>query len=459
MNFKDIAGICLRNLFRRRTRTILAIIGVVIGTSAIVVMLSVGFGLSENNRKQVESYGNLHLINVMTFGGGEMIGGSGGGEGPGKKRKTQIDDKGLAAMEKIPGVTAVTPVVTEYLTIIIGKKTTQTEVVGVRSEVLEKFNYKVEKGRMLQPSDKYGILFGNQVPTWFSDPKQQGAYGYGSEEGINVVVDKVIISGDLEYGTGRPSGQSSEPDSENGGQKTVFKEHAAKGVGLLQNPDDESSYVAFMNLKDLQEIQKEVRKARKERVLPQSKNTYSQAMMYVEDINQVGDISKYLREEGYQTHSDNDFLEAMKKTTRMIQGILGGIGCISLLVAALGITNTMIMSIYERTKEIGIMKVIGANLRDIRRMFLMEAGMIGFLGGVTGVLFSFLISFLMNTFLSGIISGALFDSGVEGSKISIIPIWTALAAISFATLIGLMAGYYPAKRAMRLSALESLRNE
>ena len=119
----------------------------------------------------------------------------------------------------------------------------------------------------------------------------------------------------------------------------------------------------------------------------------------------------------------------------------------------------MIMSIYERTKEIGVMKVIGANLRDIRRQFLMEAGMIGFIGGVLGVILSLTLSLMMNTVLRDLISIALNSLGSYGTTISIIPVWLIFAAIAFATGIGVLAGYSPAKRAMNLSALESLRNE
>ena len=119
----------------------------------------------------------------------------------------------------------------------------------------------------------------------------------------------------------------------------------------------------------------------------------------------------------------------------------------------------MIMSIYERTKEIGIMKVIGANLGDIRRMFLLEAGMIGFLGGLAGVVLSFILSLLMNTVLSDLLSMMFGSIGVGGSTISIIPWWVAVGGLVFATAIGLISGYSPARRAMKLSALESLRNE
>ena len=107
------------------------------------------------------------------------------------------------------------------------------------------------------------------------------------------------------------------------------------------------------------------------------------------------------------------------------------------------------------------MKVIGANLGDIRKMFLLEAGLIGFFGGVVGSIFSLLISLMMNTVLKDIIGMALnsFGGGMPGSSISIIPPWLVLAAILFATAIGVVSGYSPAKRAMNLSALESLKNE
>ena len=102
------------------------------------------------------------------------------------------------------------------------------------------------------------------------------------------------------------------------------------------------------------------------------------------------------------------------------------------------------------------MKVIGANLKDIRKMFLIEAGLIGFGGGIIGLVLSFLISFVMNHVLVGLMGSLI---GTMGSKVSIIPWYVALGALAFATLVGVVAGYGPARRAMNLSALESLRNE
>ncbi len=138
----------------------------------------------------------------------------------------------------------------------------------------------------------------------------------------------------------------------------------------------------------------------------------------------------------------------------MIQAVLGGIGAISLLVAAIGIANTMMMSIYERTKEIGVIKVLGCDMGAIRNMFLIESGCIGFMGGVAGLLLSYGLSFGMNRFQA---IGALMV-GQEGD-ISRIPSWLSLTAVGFAILVGMVAGFFPSLRAMRLSPLAAIRNE
>ncbi|QHI72027.1 ABC transporter permease [Aminipila terrae] len=446
MNSRDLVDLCFRNLLRRRTRTLLAVIGVVVGTCAIVVMMSIGFGLTDSYKEQIESYGNLHMITVMSNGDGAVMQKM-------KDAKGVINDKAINDMEKMKGVGAVTPVISENLVIGVGKKVAQTQVLGVRPEVLEKFNYKVlEGGRLLNSGDKYEILFGNQVPTWFQDPNSDQWSG----EPLDVMsAKKMIVTGDDTYGQKKQNtGEKTDSD------KVVYKQYDTRAIGVLENPDDDSAYCAYMNITALEDIAKELKKARKESTYSSGTKTYDEALVYVSDINDSAEISKQLRDQGYQTSSPSDWLESMKETAKMIQGILGGIGGISLLVAALGITNTMIMSIYERTKEIGVMKVIGANLRDIRKMFLLEAGLIGFIGGFVGLIFSFIVSLLMNTVLKDIISIALGSfGGGTGSAISRIPIWLAVAAVAFATGIGLMAGYYPAKRAMNLSALESLKNE
>ena len=176
------------------------------------------------------------------------------------------------------------------------------------------------------------------------------------------------------------------------------------------------------------------------------------------DVNATKTIANELRERGYQAYSMADALEGIEQTSKTMQAILGGIGGITLLVAALGIINTMIMSIYERTREIGIMKVIGASFLDIRMLFLTEAGLIGFLGGLFGLIFSYSISKLINHLSADFINQGMAAGDVAYS-ISLIPPWLALFALGFSVLIGVIAGVYPANRAVKLSPIKAIRNE
>ena len=448
MSNRDLISLAFRNLLRRKTRTVLAIIGVVVGTCAIIVMLSIGFGLSANFQEQIESYGNLHLVDVYGGGGGMQMSMT---NEAGVKTGV-LNDKAIASMEKIKGVDAVSPKEELYLSFGIGKYIAQSSVIGMKPEVMQKFGYELQEGRLLESRDKFAMVFGNQVPTWFYNPKKTMGSSWGGEAQVDVITNKMIVTADENYGQKQEQRQSGDAE------KINYKEYKVKGVGILANPNDDSAYNVYMSLEGLKIIKEEAAKARKESVKKDS--PYEAAMVYVKNIDDVEDVSNAIRDMGFQTSSLNDWLKSMQDTARMIQGILGGIGAISLLVAALGITNTMIMSIYERTKEIGIMKVIGANLGDIKRMFLLEAGMIGFLGGLMGLILSFILSLLMNTVLSGIMSVMLGSvGGGGGSTVSIIPWWVAVGALAFSTTIGIIAGYSPARRAMRLSALESLRNE
>jgi ABC-type antimicrobial peptide transport system permease subunit len=214
-----------------------------------------------------------------------------------------------------------------------------------------------------------------------------------------------------------------------------------------------------MPIEQVQKLVKEKNKAEGNKMNPQERNRqkgYQTIFVKVNDINKVQEVQTKIKDMGYNAYSLSDYLESMKKTSNIIQAVLGGIGAVSLLVAAIGITNTMVMSIYERTKEIGIMKVIGASLKDIKRLFLFEAGMIGLLGGIIGIALSEILSLIINKL--GANFGNYMIGGVE-THISIIPIWLIFAAMGFTTIVGLVSGFYPAKRAMNLSALEAIRTE
>ena len=205
---------------------------------------------------------------------------------------------------------------------------------------------------------------------------------------------------------------------------------------------------------DLDALQRMYKKAFKNKVIPgqpAKKNGkpykelfYSSINVIADEIDNVSELQTAIGDLGYQTSSNSEWIEQTRQQSQSQQAMLGGIGAVSLLVAAIGIANTMMMSIYERTKEIGVMKVIGCGLFDIQQMFLMEAGMIGFGGGITGLSLSFIICIIINK--------------VTAAQTAVIPLWMYFASVVFAIIVSMAAGFAPSKRAMSLSALEAIRN-
>ena len=185
-------------------------------------------------------------------------------------------------------------------------------------------------------------------------------------------------------------------------------------------------------------------------------------LVKVASIDRVADVEQQIKTMGYATESMESIRKPMEKEARQKQMVVGGLGAISLFEAALGITNTMIMSISERTREIGIMKALGCYVTDVRVMFLAEAGAIGLIGGVIGCVVSSVASVVINLVSIGLspenLPAALL--GGEGvNRVSVIPPWLLLFAILFSVLIGLGSGYYPANKAVGIPALEAIKSE
>lgn len=431
MSSIDLIRMGIKNLWRRKLRTFLTILGVVIGASSIIVMLSLGFGLSNFFEEQISQWGDLTVINVY----------KGWSEIPGKKQ-TSLDDKAVETFRAIQNVVAVSPVLETSGTVICGRYISYASIRGIDPESMEAFGYEVAQGRLLNSSDTLAVVFGSQMQYSFYDPKAR----VWREPKIDLMKDKLSLTLDPNYGWSVP-----------GEKKPNYKEYKIKTVGILAEGDWETSYAIYMPLAEVKKMIIDKEKA--ENVKPQNKtnvNEYSRVYVKVNNINNVQEVQQKIKDMGHEAYSLNDQLEYTKKQAAIIQAVLGGIGGVSLLVAAIGITNTMVMSIYERTKEIGIMKVIGASLKDIKRLFLFESALIGLFGGIIGIGFSYLLSYIVNKF-SYQFGEALGAYGA--TKISIIPVWLVFIAIAFSTLIGVISGYFPARRAMNLSALEAIRTE
>ncbi len=433
MNSLDLIRMGVKNLWRRKLRTFLTVLGVIIGASSIIVMLSLGFGLSQAFEDQIAQWGSLTTINVHQKWQDPSL--------P-SKDQVKLDDKAATAFKALPNVIAVSPTVESYGAVINGRYIAQVPIKGIDPDTMAAFGFEVAEGRLLNKSDELTAVFGGSTKQNFYDPKART----WREPKIDLMKDRMSITLNPNYGW------------DDGSSKVTYKEYKIKVAGVLTEGDWETGYGIYMPLEQVRALIKDKEKSENVKPKPGSSNTstYQRIDVKVNEMDNVQEVQQAIKDMGHEAYSLNDQLESMKQTANIIQAVLGGIGAISLLVAAIGITNTMVMSIYERTREIGVMKVIGASLKDIRRLFLFESALIGLLGGVLGVAFSYLLSFIVNKFSGAF--GNFLGTGME-SKISIIPIWLVFAAMAFSALIGVLSGYYPARRAMNLSALEAIRTE
>lgn len=439
MNSADLIGMGIRNLLRRKTRTILTVLGVVIGTASIIVMLSLGIAMNVNFENQLKTMGSLNTIDVTSNQYAYE-------ETPNpNKIIAKLDDKNLAIIENMEHVDVVMPIMMRSIQLSTGKYMMYANVNGIDFSKLEAFNYQIEQGTMPDVAGHYQMIFGFSAGNNFYNPNARGNY---TPAVIDPLKARFVAFSDMTDMSKKPRG---------------IKVSVA---GVLKQSNDEKDWSVYMDIEDLTKLTAELKRQNKGqdqqgRKPAQQADKYSNFKVRVNDINEVQGVQNQIKEMGFQAWSLADILESMKKTSAGLRAVLGGIGAVSLFVAALGITNTMVMSIYERTKEIGVMKVLGAELRDIKRLFLFEAGMIGFFGGVFGICISYLISFSLNSIGMDLLGGSMMTPSEDGSKplMSMIPIWLSLSSLGFATIVGLISGYYPALRAMKLSALEAIRTE
>jgi ABC-type antimicrobial peptide transport system permease subunit len=459
MRIIDLLGMCLRNLFKRKIRTFLTLLGVLIGTTSITVMMSIGVGMDESFKLQLSRMGSINTITVDPYymppmEGNSMVMFSSSAE-------RTLDDEAVRNITAIKGVEAVSPEMRAYLKVAAGRNIAGVDMIGIDPEKMELFDYDIQEGRLLTSEDKGGIIFGSRASQMFYNPREMGGRGGyyvvmpSDESSINLLQEKLIMTFDMSYGERMPMSFSEQNPRQ-------YKTYKAEGVGILRE-SGERDYSAFMNINYLKKMIQD--NERVERSMgggrQSSKRGYDRILVKVKNINDIEDIQKKINELGYGAYSLADIRKQMQKSLGIVQAVLGAIGAVSLLVAALGITNTMYMSIYERTREIGIIKVLGCYLSDVRKIFLTEAGLIGFFGGVLGILLSFGISFVINVISSGFMNSMIDPMSAESKVpgISIIPAWLALFAILFAVMIGLISGYFPSRRAMKLSALEAIRTE
>ncbi|MCI8638397.1 MAG: ABC transporter permease [Coprococcus sp.] len=463
MSLTDLLRMSIGNLKRRKLRTFLTVLGVIIGTASIVVMISLGLGLQQSMYDELEQSGGLTMLTVTGQGAGEsMYYYSDRDE---EESTKYITDETIQDFAGVEHVTMAAPVYSMSAYALKGRYMTYLNVEATTPEALAAQNIPIKEGGSLPQSggNKLEFVYGNGVIQQFYDKNtNEGYWETGELPDIDIEKDTLFLILDTEAYDQARYGYIDE--SGNAGKPRSAKKTLVQASGVVEGDPDTYTPFYYSAYCDITTLKSLLRKEFAGRVIPGQPSTktgkpynffaYSSAKVKVDDLDNVEEVSQSLRSMGYNVQSNVEFLESMQRELVVVEAVLGGIGAVSLLVAAIGIANTMMMSIYERTKEIGVFKVLGCRLKNIRQMFLMEAGFIGLLGGIVGNILSFLLSAVINFLFAG-----AADSMGLGGGISYIPLWLSALSIGFAILVGMMAGYFPALRAMRLSPLEAIRNQ
>lgn len=445
MRFSDLFLMGLTNLWRRKLRTVLTVLGVIIGTASIVVMLSLGFGLTKSTTEQIEKSGGLTTINVYEGYSGNSSGN--------EDEINGLTDSVVEQIAAIEHVVCASPVLNFSVLARQGAYECNMTLIGMTTDALKAMKLPISEGEIPTEGEDLKFIYGNQVLMDFYNTKtDEGYWDTGVMPDVDLMGKPLFVIFDMDAYYNSQSGDG-----------TIPKKYMIDGAALIEGSEEDYNEYSWNVYVDIDALKAQLKKTFKSKAIPGQPTTksgkpykeyqYNQVYVQVDEMSNVTDVQKKIVDMGFEASSNAEYLQTMQKQYRSIQAVLGGIGAVSMFVAAISIANTMMMSIYERTKEIGVMKVLGCGLGNIRSMFLTEAGFIGLIGGILGVLLSYLISAVINTFLTS-------AYGYEaGETISYIPLWLPALSIVFAVLVGMIAGYFPAKRAMKLSPLAAIRNE
>ena len=504
MTTTDLFRFSIDNLRRRKARTILTVIGVVVGVCAIVVMISLGIAVNRATDEMLQNWGDLTKIEVMRFGA--------------QMGTPPLDDAMVDKLSNLDNVVAVTPMYQTWE--FYGRVTTGTGgrfvsdgpmLVGAIPSALEPMGYTLVTGSWDIDSslgrNRIPVLVGDQVIFSFRDSRKSwGAPGSQiwpewdenwttisnlpeyDENGVLLNPDefffdimKARLTYEMEIGWDETT------------QESRTRSYELVPVGMVSGGSGDwmISNGIIMSLENMKFLENEYRRATGQTgggsgggmiVMPRfpgddgdttTVEGYDTVYVKVDNVGNVARVETEIRQIGFQIYSMSEIRGQMQSQVAQTQLMLGGLAAVSLFVAALNIMNTMTMAITERTREIGVMKVLGCRLRDIRNMFLIESGCIGFLGGAIGVGVSLLFSLLLNHLgsilaflgihanidIAGFFGLGGLASQMPGMNLSIIPPWLIALALVFATAVGLVSGISPANRAMRISSLEAIRHE
>jgi putative ABC transport system permease protein len=443
--FYELSMLAVGNLGRARARLIMTSAGVLVGTTAVILLVALTFGLQ---RAAESGIGNSAALTEIQVYPNYSFGPSPGGEQQQPEEIPQLTVEAVQSFWQIPGVAAVIPMTNlQGGEIQAGRLQGYAQIIGIDAELLPYLGVTPAQGALSLGRDE--VIIGARVGDYFFDPDAAADGGDFQPTPVNLFETDFRLNL-YQYSSATPT------------QRRVQVEATA-----LLTEGTSYDYAIFMAITDVLRWNEWITGTK----IDPKKFRYDQVLVRASSRETTVAVSEAIRELGYGAGGLGDYINQLNQFFTTMRLMLGGVGGVALLVAAFGVANTMTMAILERTKEIGLMKAIGATDRDVLTVFLIEAGLVGLAGGAAGVGLSFLLQNLINQGIASL--GAQQAGGGQGGGISFLPIDTsqiggnlfvippelALFALVLATTVGLAAGLYPALRAARLPPVIALKME
>ena len=402
MKFVDLIRLSSRMFKYRLTRTILTIAGVSVAIGTILFLVSLGYGLQRTLLSRITTSESLLTLDASS-----------------DSQQIILDQKTIDGLLTIPGVVAISPKMElpGQVSIGEGELSSDMSISLVRDDFFQLSGMKTLTGTFFDQKTP-GVVVSQAVATLFG--LDQGSI-------IDQKLDILLFAPRLTSGEGL---LEDVPEID-----LVPIGSALPVIGLI---DDEANPKIFISLAVIEG-----------KIAP----VYQLAKIKVAATDQLEAVRTALIDKGLTVSALSDLVDQANKIFTAFQVILAIFGIIALVVSAIGLFNTMTIALLERTQEIGVMKSIGASRSDISNLFLVESSLIGFLGGVLGVVIGFLSGEAFNWFIN-ILAARL---GGESVDLFYRPLWFTVTIIGFSTIVGIMTGIFPARRAAKINPLSAIR--
>jgi putative ABC transport system permease protein len=453
MKPRDLTDLALRNLREAILRNALTTLGVAVGVASLVAMLSLGVGLQQLAAKRLSQSGLFDTILVTPKNAFRGMGRP-QREPDSDKPPRVLDEDARKEMEKLPNVIEVYPQVRFFTEIRFNNKPFATVVAGMPDSSRNSGSFDGMQGNFFSSTTANEAILQIEFAKELSEKTSSLI---GQDLVLRYAERQALPSSTtITDSTDNPAGSSG------GGFSVVPKELRLKIVGIVETepaaayggygnarllmPLATASTLRAAQVNDLRDIVRDSNAG---------KTTYASLSVRAKSPSQVDALETSIKKMGFNAFSLLDASKSLRTFFTVFDSLLGIFGCLALAVATLGIVNTLVMAILERRREIGVLKALGAADSDVQQLFFLEAGVMGFFGGIFGVLFGWLlgraVTFGTNVYLA--------RQNLNPIELSSVPWWLVVSALIFAILVSLAAGLYPASRAAKLNPVDALRYE